>query len=250
MESASNVVGYSDLAFGFVEGINSIGPIIPAVAPDLKLTLKVVLEDADKQVFIDLGGRPPKAEIITENRPADIILHAKQRDFHDFLRGKLNIIKAWNDKKMLLEFTPTALGGIPSRKPTGSERPVGLPGFLYEMYLVSIGADKILEEGNEGTVELQPRKKGIFSKVIGAFAWMGGVLFGVALRLFKRFHREPAPDEPPEIEVTEVTEPPAPAPPPEPGKIARAVMGWFFRRVDMFGVARSFVAGARAVGAA
>ncbi len=250
MESAGNVVGYSDLALGFVKGIDSIGPLIPAVAPDIKLTLKVVLEDADKQVFIDFAGKPPKADFGRENRPADITLHAKQRDFHDFLRGKLNIIKAWNDKKMLLEFTPTALSGVPVRKPTGSEKPVGLPGFVYEMYLVSIGADKILESGDEGTVELQFRKKGIFSRVIGALAWMGGALFGLALRLIKRFSREPSPDEPPEIEVTEVTEPPAPSSPPEPGKITRAVMRWFFCRVDMFGVARSFVSGAQAVGAA
>jgi len=250
MESTGNVVGYSDLAFGFMEGINSIGPLIPAVAPDIKLTVRVILEDADRQAFIDLSGRPPRVEFINDNRPADITLHAKQRDFHDILRGKINLIKAWNDKKILMEFSPSALSGIPSSKPADSEKPIQTPGFLYEMYLVSIGAEKILENGGNGQVELQPRKKGVFSGMAAAFAWAGGVLFGVVLRLLKRFTRQPAPDEPPKIEVSEVTEFPAPSPAPEPGRITRGVMTWFFRRVDMFGLARSFVSGAQAVGAA
>ena len=244
------MAGYADLALGFVGGINSIGPLIPAFAPEMKMAVHIVLEDTGREALMDLGARPPKVSFGKISQPADITLLAKASDFHDILRGKLNLIKAMNEKRILLEFLPTAFANLPERIPATSDVPAQVPGFVYEMYLVSIGASRILEEPAppNGMVRLEPGKKGFFAGFSGVVAWIFGVLFGVFLRIFKLLKRKPSPDEPPKIEWHELDKIPSPITL-EPPKIVRSVLQWFFNKVDMFKLAGSFVNGARITGA-
>jgi len=245
----SKISGYGDLALGFVGGINSIGPLIPAFVPDLKMAIRIVLEDADKEAFMDLGSHPPKVTFGKVNQPAEITLWAKAKDFHDILRGKLNLIKAMNEKTILVEMTPTALANLPNLPPSKKEKTLQVPGFVYEMYLASIGASRILAEPSplDGKVRLEPGEKGFFDKFSGAIAWMFGVLFGVIFRIWSRLRHKPSPDDMPEIEWREIDKIPPPGPPIELPKIIRAALQWFFNKVDMFQLAESFVNGARFV---
>jgi len=248
MEGNGNFASYSDLTLGFVGGINSIGPLIAAMAPDLKLTVRIVLEDTGDEAYLNLSSRPPRVERGAKNKTADITLFAKARDFHDILLGRLNLMKAQNDKRILLEMTPNAFSGMPVQPPTASVRTLQIPGFVYEWYLVSIGARKILDEPpSEDGVAIEPRKEGLFANIVGAIAWMGGVFFGAALKLWKYFSRKPDPKEPPKIQWKELEGLPQPGPPQEPGKLIRAVFRWFFKRGGMFSLAESFVDGARAI---
>jgi len=247
METENKMAGYSELALGFVGGLNDIGPLIPAVAPDLKLSVRIVLEDAGSEARIDLGSRPPKVDFGQKLPPADITMSAKSKDFHDLLRGRLNLMQAWNDKKMLLEFVPTAFENIPVPGKAPSE-PVLVPGFVYEMYLKSIGADKILEmpDNGDARVALAPRRKGWFEKAALGFAWFFGALTGVVLRIVSRRMAKAKESEGlPDIEWGPIEQMPRPGKPIEPPRFARAILAWFFDRVDMFKLARSFVGGAR-----
>lgn len=247
---ANKLAGYADLTLGFVGGLNDIGPLIPAIAPDIKLAIRIVLEDAGREARIDLGSRPPKVEFGEKTQPADITMSIKARDFHEILRGRLPLMKAWNEKKLLLDLTPAALANVPMPSSSASE-PLQVPGFVYESYLTSIGARKILEENLfQETVRLEPRKKGFFEKIALAFAWFFGTLAGLGIRILqRRAKRIKAADEPPKIEWSEIKEIPKPGKAPGSGKIPRAIFNWFFDRVDMFRLARSFVGGARLTGA-
>ena len=250
METGKNgMSGYGDLALGFVGGINSIAPLISAFAPDLKMAVRIVLEDTGAEAFMDLGSRPPKVSFGKVNRPAEITLWAKAKDFHDILRGKLNLIKAMNDKRILVEMIPTAFANIPNLPPAKKERPLQVPGFVYDMYLVSIGASRMLEEPSppDGKVRLEPGEKGMFARFSGVVAWFFGVIFGVIFKIWNRLRHKPSPDEVPQIEWREIDKVPAPGPSLEPPKIIRAIMKWFFNKVDMFQLAESFVNGARVI---
>lgn len=253
MDSQNKTVGCADAAMAFVGGINSIAPLISTVTPDIDMTVRLVLEDTDKEAFIDLGARPPKVEFGKLNRDAGITLFIKARDFHDVLLGRLSIIKAWNDKRALIEMTPSALAGMPERKPTASDDPIMVPGFIYEMFLVSIGADKLLDPAGDGAdakIRFEPHRKGflnVFSKVT---AWIFGVMFGLIFIIITRLMKKPDPNKPPEIEWKEIDGIPKPGKPVELGKVTSGILKWFFNRVDMFGLADSFVSGARLVGVA
>jgi len=234
---------------GFVGGINSIAPLIPVMAPDIAMTVRVVLEDTGDEAYIDLARRPPRVVFDGKNKSADVVFWTNSADFHDILGGKLNPIKAWNDKRALVEMVPNALATMPMREPTDSDDPVVVPGFVYEMYLTGIGAHNAFDNPpvNEEVVQLEPGKKGVFARLVGATAWTLGVVFGVFLRIVMRFSKEEDPDEIPDIEWHEVEEVPKPDKSKEPGKIIRSMLRWFFRRVDMFELADSFISGAKAV---
>ncbi len=251
MEGKGSMASYSDLALGFVGGINSIGPLLAAVAPELKLTVRIVLEDTGDEAYLNLSSRPPRVERGGEKKAADVTLIAKSRDFHDILLGKLNYMKAQNDKRILLEVTPNAFSGVPVRPATTSVRTAQVPGFVYEWYLVSVGAGKVLEEtsSTEDGIAIEERKRGLFARIAGGIAWMGGVFFGALLKLWQYFSGRRDSDKPLKIKWQELKELPQPEPPKEPGRLTRAGFRWFFERVDMFSLAESFVSGARAIGA-
>jgi len=240
------LANFADLTLAFVGGLNDIGPLIPAVAPDIKMTIRIVLEDAGREARIDLGSRPPSVEFGEKTPPADITLFIKSRDFHEMLRGKLPLMKGWNEKKLLVEMTPVALAHTPpiNAAPPG---PLQVPGFVYESFLASVGAKRILEETPAlETVPLEPRKKGLFEKVALAFAWFFGIFAGIGLRILQRYIKKAAASTGPrKVTLEEITEIPKPGKAPGSGKIARAIFTWFFDRVDMFRLARSFVGGAR-----
>lgn len=243
--SINNGQAYADLAFGFVSGINHIGPLIKLLAPDLKMTVKIVLEDVGKQARIDLGANPPKVEFGENMPPSDLTLEARAKDFHDVLLGKLNLMKGWNEKKILLELTPTAFSSLPAvdRKKVTSAQ---IPGFVYEMYIKSVGAGKILEESlPSASGKAQPRTGGFLEKISRGLAWLFGASFGLVLRLFLRGKdKKQELEKPAQVELKPVEELPKPASPLALPRPVHRALSWFFQRVDMFRLAGSFVKGA------
>lgn len=237
-------LGYADLALGFVGGINEIGPLIKLFVPELKMTVKIVLEDVGKEARIDLGANPPRVELGENMPPSDLTLEASAKDFHDVLLGKLNLMKGWNEKKILLELTPTAFSTLPAvdRRNVSAAQ---IPGFVYEMYIKSAGAQKILAEDSTQTiVKAEPRTGGVLEKISCAIAWFLGIISGIAVRLLLgRRNKRSSTEERSQVLLTPVEELPKPPNPLTLPRPVHIIMSWFFTRVDMFRLANSFVKG-------
>jgi hypothetical protein len=261
MAQKKQTTNFAEIAQGFLAGLSAIRPLFLAYSEIEGMqgppTILFRLNNPDSKIYINFEKDPMVVQVSGTEPSAEMILTIDADMLHYLIWGKLPVVKAMNEKLLIIENNRSM---SPEDQPGG-----GIPGgpllfnnILYEMYLIRIGAARLITEntmpefpepGEQRLVKEIPLDpvpdKSMLGAIINPLALALGWLAGLILRLYFRFRRDENLEAP--LVYSTVPDPFPPIPPASSG--ARlALMKFLFRRIDIFSVIENMVKGIMATG--
>ncbi|OGP60299.1 MAG: hypothetical protein A2V67_06950 [Deltaproteobacteria bacterium RBG_13_61_14] len=217
------------------------------------------LQNPDKKVLITPGQIPLVKEVDGADPEVNVIMTLDAEMFHYLIWGKLTFAKALNEKVLLMDYTRT----LPpqdqaSAGPGMAGEPLQFNNILYEMFLIRIGAGRLITEktfpeiplpGERRPVQdipLDPVPPGsLLGPMANALAFFLGGLGGLVLRPILPWLLKEDLEAPPVYST--VPDPRPPIPPASSG-VRLKLMKFFFRKIDIFSALQNLAQGMLATG--
>jgi hypothetical protein len=261
MNSSKPTTNFAEIAAGFLTGMNVVGPLIRGYvqsqgeAPPPSAYLR--LENPEKKFFVDPMREPMAASVNGDAPDANFFVTIDAEMFHYLIWGKLPIARALNEKVALVESNRIV--------PPENQSTIAITGGplifnnpLYEMYLIRIGAGRLISENSTPQIPLPGEKrpireipleptpeKSILGAAANALARVMGWMAGLALRLLIKLRKEEDLDAP--LEYSAIPDPRPPNPPASSG-VRLALMKVLFKRINIFEVIDNLGKGIMATG--
>jgi len=264
MAPLKQTTNFAELGAGFLTGLNSLGPLIQGwmkvVGAGSPPSMLLKLLNPDKRLLLTPGQIPLVKEVDGADPEVNVILTVEAEMFHYLIWGKLTFAKALNEKVLLMEYTRTMpIQEQTTAGPGMSGEPLQFNNVLYEMFLIRIGAGRLITEKTTPEIPLPgdrrpvqeipldpvPQNPSLLSPLANAFAFCLGGFAGLVLRLILPWLLKEDLEAAPVYST--VPDPRPPVPPASSG-LRLKLMKFFFQRIDIFSVFANLAQGLLATG--
>jgi hypothetical protein len=263
MDQQGRTTNFAELAYGFLSGLNALSPLIRGFfefqGQNNPPSALLRLNNPDKKIYINANHEPMVTQV-DGPEPDDFNFGATvdAEMFHYIIWGRLPLVRAMNEKVVLIESNRST---PPEDQPvTGmAGGPLLFNNILYEMYLIRIGAGRLItdntnpdfplpgEQSPVRDIHLDPvLENSILGNIANALARMTGWLAGLIMRIFANWLK-PREDLEAPLKYSTIPDPRPPAPAPSSG-IRLAIMKKVFKRIDIFQVLENLAKGIRETG--